>query len=734
MPSFDSSTRVSGAGPAREQPTRVLGEKPCRRETPPRPSGRPFAVTRDRVLKSVVIVLSLVGVLPLAAQGKRPLNSDDIYNVKEVRDPQRSPDGKWVAYTVTHAIKDTDKNDTDVWMVSWDGQQQIQVTSTPESESSPRWSPDGKYLAFLSSRQGSKGAQIWLLNRAGGEAVKLTNVRRGVSSYAWSPDSKRFVLVVDEPDPADPDEDSDKKDADKDKKTPKPIVIDRYHFKADVRGYLRGEHSHLQIFDIATKKSEVLTPGTFDEVAPTWSPDGSQIAFIRRHGEGDIDKAPNMDLFVVDAHAGAQPRRLTTTAAEESGPVSWSPDGKSLAYLLGDELKYSAYDENRLAIIPAAGGTPRPITDALDRPVRAPLWMADGSIVFTLVDDRSEYIARMPAAGGKIERLTAGKRVVSSFSAAPDGAFAVLASTPSDAPEIYALEPSTIPASSGRLRQLSHQNDEWLRNVMLGTTEEFTATSKDGTEVHGLITKPAAYLSGRKYPTLLRIHGGPNGQDSNAFSFEREIFAANGYVVVAVNYRGSNGRGSAYQKAIFADWGNKEVVDLLGAMDYVQRLDYVDASRLGIGGWSYGGILTNYTIATDTRFKAAISGAGSSNQISMYGTDMYINQYENELGPPWKSEDLWVKLSYPFFHADRIHTPTLFMGGEKDFNVPLLGGEQMYQALRSLGVESQLVIYPNQFHAITIPSYRKDRFDRYVAWYDKYLKGASTTTDSATRR
>jgi len=287
--------------------------------------------------------------------------------------------------------------------------------------------------------------------------------------------------------------------------------------------------------------------------------------------------------------------------------------------------------------------------------------------------------------------------------------------------EIYALE-------AGKLRQLSHQNDEWFKALQPSTTEEFLTTAKDGTEVHGLIVKPITFLPGRRYPALLRIHGGPNGQDANAWSFERELFAANGYVVVNVNYRGSNGRGSAYQKAIFADWGNKEVVDLLAAMDYVQTLDYVDSSRLGIGGWSYGGILTNYTIASDGRFKAAISGAGSSNQISMYGTDMYITQYENELGPPWKNQDLWIKLSYPFFHADRIHTPTLFMGGEKDFNVPLLGGEQMYQALRSLGVDSELVIYPNQFHGITIPSYKKDRLERYLAWYDKYLRAAPTTT------
>jgi dipeptidyl aminopeptidase/acylaminoacyl peptidase len=243
--------------------------------------------------------------------------------------------------------------------------------------------------------------------------------------------------------------------------------------------------------------------------------------------------------------------------------------------------------------------------------------------------------------------------------------------------------------------------------------------------------KPASYVAGQRYPTLLRIHGGPNGQDEHSVNFEREIFAASGYVVVAVNYRGSNGRGAAFQKAIFADWGNKEVIDLLGAMDHVQKIGLADPARLGIGGWSYGGILTNYAIATDGRFKVAISGAGSSNQISMYGTDQYINQYENELGPPWKNTDLWLKVSYPFFKADRIKTPTLFMCGEKDFNVPLLGSEQMYQALRSLGVDSQLVIYPNQHHGITVPSYRKDRLERYVAWYDKYLKTSTTPTSAA---
>jgi dipeptidyl aminopeptidase/acylaminoacyl peptidase len=659
---------------------------------------------------------------PALAQ-KRPLSTDDIYNLKDVRDPQRSPDGKWVAYVVGRAIKDGDKNDSDIWMASWDGTQEIQLTSSPDGESQPRWSPDNKYISFVSSRQGAKDGQLWLMNRAGGEAIKVSDVKGGIAEYAWAPDAKRIVFVVSEPDPRDP-KDDDKAAPDK-KKTPPPIVIDRYQFKQDVDGYLRNERKHLYLFDVATKKAEALTTGTlYDESSPAWSPDGSQIAFVSKRGTGDIDRHDNTDVWIIEPKAGAQPRQLTTSPASDEGPLSWSPDGRQIAYVAGEELKYSAYNQNKLAVIPASGGPARLLAESLDRPVRAPQWSTDG-LTFVVVDDRSQYPARIAAngPGAKVDRLVTAKSVIGNLSAGSgDGAFAVLAATDTEPAEVAALE-------NGRLRRLSHQNDEWLSKVLLGTTEEFTSISKDGTEVHGLIVKPATYRTGQKYPTLLRIHGGPNGQDEHAFSFEREFFAANGYVVVAVNYRGSSGRGSVYQKAIFADWGGKEVVDLLGAMDHVQKIGLADPDRLGIGGWSYGGILTDYTIATDGRFRAATSGAGSALQLSMYGVDQYITQYEQEIGPPWKAQDLWIKISYPFFHADRIKTPTLFLGGEKDFNVPLVGGEQMYQALKSLGVDTQLVIYPGQFHGITTPTYKIDRLQRYVDWYDKYLK---TGTKSVT--
>ncbi len=648
---------------------------------------------------------------PAAAQNApRPLRSSDLYRLRTVNDPQLSPDGGWVAFTVSTSDSARDRNDSDVWMVSWDGQQTIRVTSTSDGESSPRWSPDGRYLAFVSGRQDGKGGQLWLLDRRGGEGQRVTNIRGGISDYAWSPDGKRIVLVVEE------ETDSVLRKDTTEKKTPRPIVIDRYHFKQDVVGYLGTRRSHLEIFDLETKKVEPMTSGSADDDNPAWSPDGRRIAFVRR--PLDEPAAPEgSDVYVMDARPGSTEKRLTDFPGPDGGRLSWSPDARWIAFTRGDEPKYSAYHENRLAVAAADGGVPaRVVTSAYDRPISSPRFTDDGASVLALTaDDRAQHLVRVSVADGGVTDVVGGQRVVSAYSMAREGRIAALVGTAAMPNEIYAVD-------QGSLRRLTHQNDSLWAQLRLGAVEDFSSRSRDGTEVHGLLTLPAGAARTSKLPLILYIHGGPNGQDSYSFSFDRELFAANGYAVLAVNYRGSNGRGSAYQKAIFADWGNKEVMDLLGAVDEAVREGVADPERLGIGGWSYGGILTDYTTATTTRFKAAVAGAGSALQLSMYGTDQYISQYNLELGPPWKSQDLWVKLSYPFFHADHIKTPTLYMGGQSDFNVPVIGGEQMYEALRTLGVPTQLVIYPGQFHGLTTPSYRKDRLDRFLAWYDRYLK------------
>jgi dipeptidyl aminopeptidase/acylaminoacyl peptidase len=652
------------------------------------------------------LALLLVAIALPAQSAKRPIRSDDIYHLRDVHDPERSPDGKWVAYTVTSVDTVRDRNTSDIWMTSWDGARQMQLTNTPESESSPRWSPDGKWLAFLSSREGGDGSQLWIFDRLGGEAERVSNVAGGIEDYAWSPDSKRLVFVVSDPD-----------SAKAKSNTKKPVVIDRLHFKSDPGGYLLASHDHLALFDLDTRKLEALTSGAHDETDPVWSPDGTRIAFVSKRVAGDADRSENDDIFVMDAKPGAAIRRLTTYDGEDDGRIAWSPDGLRIAYLTGIGMADHSHRMWKLAVISSDGGAATVLTEALDRQVIEPAWSKDGAWIYMLEeDDRSQYVARISAHGGEVQRVAADKRMVTSLELGADGAATLTLASDSAPPEIYALEGST-------LRRLTHQNDDWLQGIQLGITEEFASRGKDGYEVHGIIVKPASYVVGRRYPTLLRIHGGPACcQDSHAFNIERELLAANGYVVVAANYRGSRGRGAAHQRAVAHDTKNKDVSDLLGAVDHVVSIGLADPDRLGIGGWSNGAILTDRIITVDHRFKAAIAGAGSANPIANYGTDQYTPDSGDA---PWRDPERWMKRSFVFFHADQIDTPTLFLGGDRDFNVPIAGSEQMYVALRSRGVPTELVIYPDQHHGISTPSYKKDRLDRYVAWYDRYVRASA---------
>ncbi len=676
--------------------------------------------------KTKIWLLILLAGAASASGQKRRLDFPDLASLRDVSDPELSPDGEWIAYVVRTSNLEEDRRFGDIWMVSWDGTRTLQMTHTrDEGETGPRFSPDGRYLSFLATR-GSEGdedkkqAQVWVLDRSGGEARKLTSFPGGVSDYAWSPDGGKLAIIASDPDPEELQD--DKKKGEK-KKTPKPIVIDRYQFKRDGDGYLQRLRDHLYLFDVATGKADVLTPGDFDEAHPSWAPDGSLIAFSSKRG-GDPDRHENTDLYLIEPRVGAAPRQMTRFEGRDAdfgSPAAFSPDGKLLAYLRGSSATYSSYDMARLAVIPVEGGQERLVAPDLDRAVSEPSWSSDGKSIYVLLeDDRSQMVARVPAAGGAVERFAEAKGVVYGVSVGKGDRIAVVASTPHRPAEVMALEGQTE-------RALSAHNRELLDAIELGALEGLEVESRDGTMVHGILVKPPDYQPGRRYPTIAYIHGGPVGQDGFEFDFTWQLLAAKGYVVVAPNYRGSSGRGLQFTRAINADWGNLEVQDVIASVDHLVAQGIADPEKLGIGGWSYGGMTTNYTIATDTRFKAAVSGAGVSNMLAAYGTDQYIRQYENEVGLPWKDIQPYLKISFPFYEAERIKTPTLFMCGEYDFNVPLINSEQMYQALKSLGVETQLVIYPAQYHGLTKPSYQRDRAERYVAWFDRFLKGAATS-------
>jgi dipeptidyl aminopeptidase/acylaminoacyl peptidase len=656
--------------------------------------------------RPLLICIALLACLaPLVAQAGRALEPSDWYRFQDVSDLAMSPDGSAIAYLVTTFDKESDESRSALWMADWAGTHSVQLTRG-ESVSVPRFSPDGRYVSFLSARPAGGKTQLWVLDRRGGEPRQLSHVSGELSGYEWSPDGERVVLVM---------------HAAEDPKAPKPWVIDTFHFKADKDGYLTVQsRSHLYLLDVDSGALSALTsdPERADSL-PAFSPDGQQIAYVSNRSSGPREVGVD-EVYLVAAAADSRPRRLLSTWSPNRQRLAWSPDGKLIAFLQGNELKYNAYIMDTLAVAEVKSGGVRALTGSLDRAVLSPAFSSDGgSILFAVEDDGTQYPAQVALASGAIERLAA-PMVVHELAAAA-GHTAVLVSSDQAPVEAYALE-------NGRLRALSAHNRTLFAELALGAVQDIAFSSRDGTQIHGQIVKPPDFVSGRRYPTIVWIHGGPNGQDDHSLQLEgygppleRQLFATHGYVVLAINYRGGTGRGAKFARSITADWGHKEVEDLLAGVDYAIAQGVADPARLGVGGWSYGGLLTDYLIASDTRFKAAISGAGSGNQLSTWGSDEYIVEYNAELGPPWRSTALWLKVSYPFFHADRIHTPTLFLGGDKDFNVPIAGGEQMYQALSTLGIATQLVVYPGEYHVLTRPSFLVDRSERYLGWMGKYL-------------
>ena len=663
-----------------------------------------------RYLPSMLLIL--LASLPPPAANARPLSPDDWYRFRDVSGLQMAPDGAAVAYLVSSYDKASDESRSALWLADWSGRDPRQLTRGA-SVSEPRFTPDGRYLSFLSARAAGSTTQLWRIDRQGGKARQLTHVSGELVSYEWSPDGRHVVLVM----RGGEDSSGDGKAA----RAPRPLVIDAYHFKQDRRGYLTAEaRSHLYLLDVRSGVSEALTTDAAREDSlPAFSPDGRTLAYVSNlmtvpEGAG-ID-----EIRLIAPGHGAAPRTLLSDWSPNHQKLEWSPDGTLVAFLQGDEPKYNAYIMDRLAIAEVKSGRVRTLTAGLDRAVVSPSFAADGTAIqFAVEDDCTQYPAQLRLADGAIERL-AGPSVVNELVSAA-GHTAVLASDDRAPFEVFALE-------AGKLRPLSAHNRALFGELSLGPVEDIAFTSRDGTPIHGQIVKPPGFVSGHPYPTILWIHGGPNGQDDHSLllesygpQLERQLFAAHGYVVVAVNYRGSTGRGAQFARSIFADWGHLEVEDLEAGVDYLIAQGIADPARLGVGGWSYGGLLTDYLIASDARFKGAISGAGSGNQLSTYGSDEYVVEYDAELGPPWKNTPLWLKVSYPFFHADRIRTPTLFVGGDQDFNVPIGGGEQMYQALRTLGVPTELVVYPGEHHTLDRPSFLVDRYRRYLEWMANYL-------------
>jgi dienelactone hydrolase len=637
---------------------------------------------------------------------KRMLEPRDVLRMKQVRQPKVSPDGNWILYTVSRVDSTKDKNLGKLFMTSWDGKETVGLTEQTSNPGAHAWSPDGKYISFLASgksdAENASSRQLYVMDRRGGEPVQLTRFKGGIVSYSWAPKGNQLVFVVEDVDVADTAKSNVRK----------PYEITRYRFKQDYQGYLDNRKSHLYLFDVSTKKVDTLTSGNFDESGAVFSHDGNSIAYVS-NTSADPDRNSNSDVFVFDLKT--RKSRQVTTFKGSNGSPAFSPDDRMIAYTQSlTEENFNMYDVTELVIKQLESGKEENITKVLDRSVRGFVWASDGKSIYALVeDDRKQHLYQFGVGNGSRKMITEGNAVYQSLQSNEAGKMTAIYSNPQTPDEVYVFD-------GVQPRRLTHLQDEFLSNIKLADVKGFTSISADKTVVSGILYTPDS--NAKRLPLVLFIHGGPVAQDDYSFDESRQILAGAGFAVAAVNYRGSSGRGAAFSRAIYADWGNKEVMDIIGVANQLIKTGVADSTKLAIGGWSYGGILTNYTIAKDNRFKAAVSGAGSALQTTMYGTDQYVTQYDEELGAPWKNPKKWMDLSYPFLKVTTIKTPTLFMASQNDFNVPVAGAEQMYQALKHEGVPTELVIYPGQNHGVSVPSYIIHRFERHINWYKKFLK------------
>lgn len=632
---------------------------------------------------------------------KRLISIDDQASFQTIDSAVFSHDGKWLAYTVTTGDYAKNRSLKRIWMQPSQGGEPIALTAATVSSRQPVFSKNGKTLYFLSARDEQK-TQLWALNLGiGGEAQQVTEFERGVDRIRFSSDQKKLLLVLQDEDNSEPlVEGSD------------PWVIDRLDFKKDAAGtYLNRLRTHIYIYDLATKELTQITSGDFDDSEPAWSPDDSQVAFTSFRNPGD---SYDSDIWLVDAKAGATPRRLTTNKGADSSPV-WHPDGEWLVFNSARGDIEPNYAVNHLARLNIDDLVHQWLSLELDRNVRSPEFSDDGEqVYFRLEDSGEEHVARLSWTDAQFERVIDGKRVVSAFALGAGDQLAAVSSTLKMPGELHVLK-------DGEPHAITGVNAALVNELKLGETREIHYRAPDGWEIEGFVTLPPDYRKGKRYPAILKIHGGPVGQYDVGFSYDSQLLAAHGYVVIKTNPRGSSGYGQDFTLGLYQGWGEKDYKDVLAGVDRAIELGYADPDRLGMGGYSYGGILTNYLLGKTDRFKVAVSGAGSGHYLASYGHDIYRLWYETELGLPWENRELWESLS-PFNYIHKATTPTMFYGGEKDWNVPIQGSEQLYQVMKRVGVETVLVVYPDEHHGGWSYANEKDSWLRRLAWYDRYLK------------
>ena len=675
--------------------------------------------------KAFWLGLGLIFLVGIAAgtgvAAKRAITVEDMWAMKRIGPPVLSPDGAWLAFPVTEYSMAENASNTDIYLVSTRSGEVRQLTTNPAYDGAPAWRPDGKAVAFVSTRDGKP--QIYLIRLDGGEAQKLSDVPTGVGQITWSPDGKYLLFTTRIHPEAKDLAASARMDEEREKSKVKARIITHLLFRHWNR-WLEGKRSHVFLLSAKGKVIRDVTPGDYDTPPIdlgsahdfTFSPDGKEIAFVRNE-DPVVAVSTNNDIFLVPTEGG-KIRKLTENPANDNEPV-YSPDGRYIAYHAMSRAGFEA-DQYDLIVYDRQTGMRRNLTKDFDRDVEEIVWGPKSRKIYFNSENegrRSIFVADLKT--GKVTELV-HDHFNSSLSVSPDGRTLYFRRQATNLPyEIFAFD-----LKKKRVRQLTHLNTERLAQLEMNPLEDFWFESFDGHKVHGMLLKPPFFDPAKKYPLVYLIHGGPQGMWSDDFHYRwnSQMFASPGYVVAMVNFRGSKGYGQWFCDQVSRDWGGGPYKDLMAGLDYVLKTyPFIDTTKVAAAGASYGGFMINWIAGHTNRFKCLVSHDGVAEQVSMYGgtEELWFPEWEFG-GTPYEHPELYDKFS-PVRYAKNFRTPTLVIHGERDFRVPYTQGLQMFTALQRMGVPSKLLFFPDEDHFVTRPQNARLWWKTVLGWIDQWI-------------
>ncbi len=680
-----------------------------------------------KVSFNLALSLFVAALLSLSAfaQTKRPMTFDDLMAVKRLSDAQVSPDGSRVAYVVTDVDKNLNRGKRSVWVVPTSGGQPQQLIASDKNDYSPRWSADGKWIAFLSNREGAP--QLFVAGADGSNPRKVTSAPEGVSEFIWSPNGKMFAFTTDIYPECGSLNCVARRSEMEEKSKVKAVIADRLLFR-HWDSFKRGKRSHLFVVSVDGGEPKDLTPGDHDTppfslgdpTAFDFAPDSSEIVFARNTDKAEA-LSTNNDLFIVSVNGG-EAKRITSGNAGSDTTPRYSPDGKYIAYRSQSRNGYES-DRFRLMLYDRKAGTAKELTTNFDRWVGELAWAPDSQNIFIVAEDRGREMIGVASINGGIKPVISNTASSGVTLSADGKTLAFTRSSLAMPAEVFASK-----SDGTGVTQLTRMNADLLAQLDLNPAEDFEYAGALKAKIHGFIVKPPQFDKTKKYPMVLLIHGGPQGAwfDSWSYRWNSQMWAARGYVTVLINPHGSTGYGQAFTEQISGDWGGAVYEDLMKGVDHVVKLGYVDPNRLGAAGGSYGGYMVNWILGHTNRFKALVSHAGVYNLTSMYATEeLWFTDWEFK-GTPWDNPELYTKWS-PHLSAKNFKTPTLVVHGELDYRVPVGEGLQLFSTLQRKGVPSKLLYYPDEGHWILKPQNSELWYKTVLGWFDQWLKPNGAT-------